>query len=130
MAMYTEVVYIVLGAILVSVVAVLIGRSTSRRIFLKGRVRIAPNQVVTTLPPSVDVSLALELIAVIAKAYRIDPGLLRLDDLLTDLGKLDSWDLGSGQDRLETWLRARGISSPLDTVSTVRDLVIRIASKT
>jgi hypothetical protein len=119
-------VWVVVGIAVISVAAVLVGRRVSRSGFLRGRTRIAVDKIGEELPGQS--KTAFEVIQAVGVAYRIDPGILRPDDdLLTDLAKLDTWDLGSGQERLEKWLRARGIVSPLTDVRTLRDLVVHVS---
>ena len=118
-------VWVVVGISVTSIAAVLVGRRASRSAFLRGRTRIDVDKLGEVLP--VASKTASQLIHAVGVAYRIDPGLLRLDDLLTDLAKLDTWDLGSGQERLEKWLRARGIASALADVRTLRDLAMRLS---
>jgi hypothetical protein len=127
--MNTLAVWVLVGIAAISVAGVLIGRRASRLGFLRGRSRIDVDKTGLAVPMDGESRVASELIQAAGVAYRIDPGFLRLDDSLADLAKLDSWDLGSGQERLEKWLRERGVTSPVGEARTLRDLIAHIRSR-
>jgi hypothetical protein len=66
------------------------------------------------------------MLQVIGKSFRVQPGILRLDDPMSVLTAMDSWTLGHGQGELERWLRARGVSSLQRKPDTIRELILSV----
>jgi hypothetical protein len=74
----------------------------------------------------VDYDLFVQVVSLIGECYRISPGKLRANDSFSgNLGRIDSWDLDLGAERLEQNLKERYnifLREP-GCVKTVQDLI-------
>jgi acyl carrier protein len=119
----------IFGALIgVAAVACFLGLHFSRKKFLRGRLSIQTLEIVKDLPSGIDSSEAERLLRVIAKSFGVKAEILRLDDSLDRLIALDSWKLGEGQDELERWLKAEGVTSFKEKPATIRDLIVAVLS--
>jgi len=114
---------IFVGAILVASLLCLAGWRLSRR-KLANRTPLSVSEIVSGLPPTVSQKDASEILTKIGESFDIQPGLLRLDDPISVLTGMDSWKLGGGQEKLEAWLKARGVTSFQKSPKTIEDLVV------
>lgn len=109
--------------IAIGVVAVFVGGYLSRR-KLTRRKPLSVSEIVSGLPSTISQKEASEVLAKIGESFGVQPGLLRLDDPISVLTGMDSWKLGEGQEKLEAWLRDRGVTRLQNRPRTVGDLVV------
>ena len=82
--------------------------------------------IVNELPAQFDKNQAAEVLQALGRSFGLQPELLRLDDSITTLNELDSWMLGSGQEKFSRWLATRGITTLESKPQTIRDLVLYV----
>lgn len=117
--------WIFAGAVSIGALACLVGYRMSRR-KLRGRQPVPISEIVNGLPESLRRDEASELLQVIGKSFRLQPEILRLDDPISTLTSADSWRLGEGQEELERWLKAKGVTALQGKPVTIRDLMISV----
>lgn len=117
--------YIVLVAIIVYVVS----RYIHRWQFIRGRRELAIAELLNPPPSYIDRDKASALLHEVAKCFRLKSEILRLEDKLSSLAAIDSWDLGGGQEDLELWLSGFGISELNETPSTLGELISAIVPR-
>lgn len=100
----------------------------SRRKLLGHRKQQPIEEIIGDLPSQIDRDLAIETLQALGKSFGVAPGLLRLDDPIARLNAIDSWALGSGQERFSRWLTTRGITTMEPKPVTVRDLLLYVLS--
>jgi hypothetical protein len=109
--------------IVIGVVAAFIGGYLSRG-KLTRRKPLPVSEIVSGLPVTIPRQDASEILAKIGESFDVQPGLLRLDDPIAVLTGMDSWKLGEGQEKLEAWLKTRGVISFQKNPKTIGDLVV------
>lgn len=70
-----------------------------------------------------------DVVRAIGSNYAIDPRLIRPEDSLESLARIDAWSLGGGADNLSDWLAREGVTALSKSVVTVADLAreVRLA---
>lgn len=109
--------------LIVAVAGFLVGRVWSRQRFLHGRVALTLQEILSDAPDGINKLLAEEVIQVTSRSYGVPIELLRINDRMSSLTALDSWQLGRGQDQLDRWLRMKGIESLPCRPQTILELI-------
>ena len=97
--------------------------------FTKGRQLQEIDVIRESIKDEAEFSAFRDVVRVIGSSYAIDPSLIRPDDSLESLARVDSWSLGGGSERLSDWLAREGITQLPKRVVTVADLAreVRLA---
>jgi len=115
-------------AIAGGVVLCALGKWLSRRKLLGGRQQLSIDETISGLPGQFDRNLAIETLQMLGRSFGVEPGLLRLDNPIAKLNALDSWSLGSGQEKFGRWLVTKGITTLETKPATIRDLALYVLS--
>jgi hypothetical protein len=115
-----------LASVVVAVLVLAAGRYLSRQRLVRGRQPRAVTEIVNDLPDAIGRNEASEVLQVIGQSFRVRPEILRLDDPMSSLTAIDSWTLGHGQEALERWLRAKGITNFQRNPVTIRELILAV----
>jgi hypothetical protein len=116
-----------LAAVAAGIAVVVFARMIQRKQFASDRQPIPLDDLVCQVSPPLSPEVFREVWTTIGTAYGIDPRLIKPDDELKRLAAIDSWDLGQGGDKLDTWLRTKNLG-PKPRVETVKDLALWVQS--
>lgn len=89
---------------------------------IAGRKPCSLNEIYVAVSDRVSFEVFVETWTAVGNAYSIDPQLIRPGDTIKQLSKLDSWNLGEGEDELGAWLEQKNIAQPLPVPETVLEL--------
>jgi len=91
--------------------------------------RVELNEIYLTVSDSISIKNFTDVFNALGDSYSIDPRVLRPEDSLSKLDKLDSWVLGAGADKMNKWLECRGLSDFEAEPRTIYDLLFLVESQ-
>lgn len=116
--------------LLLGIVLVLVFRQLSRRRFKSNRVVLNLDVMYKEVANEVNYDTFKDVLFALGESYSIDPGILRISDTLEDLEKLDSWDIGTGTEKMNDWLQRKGVKTFDGSVRSVKDLLLAVQKAT
>lgn len=117
---------VIVGA---AVFLVLFFRLHERNVFLKGRKPRSLVDIYALVKDQISFQVFEEVWLKIGQAYSIDPKLIRPEDKMMSLSKIDSWDLDKGAQEVDKWLQDNGLNLQiLPPTLTILDIAKRVQS--
>lgn len=107
--------------IMVATAAVLGFKIFARRSFGQARDPRPLSELYEQVKDEVSAEAFNEVWSKIGEVFSIDPRVLRPTDTLKSLSKIDSWELGEGEDALSSWLVTKQLGKP-PVLRTILDL--------
>lgn len=121
----------ILFSVLVSfaIAAVVALRYASRRRVAKRHLPLELEVMHSLLAPPVSFKTFSEVLGALGSAYALDPRTIRPEDPLKVFLDLDSWNLGAGTEKLDSWMANAGVVSADVRPATVLDLLLLIENR-
>lgn len=118
-----------IGIVLLSIAACLLGRAASRRAFARSRAgRLGAQDVLRVDDPKLQHAYEAILDAV-SRAYRVDRGLIRSSDCISSFEAVDSWDLGLGEERFREFVASSGLDDRFSSSLTLMQIAIELSAR-
>lgn len=114
---------VLVGILFCAVFVFWLGRHLAKRKIIAKRRPLSFEEIHKLTNSQVSLHTLTRVFTMMGDCYRINPQLIRPEDRLKQLFDLDSWTLGLGTERVNTWLAEEGVTASGDQIVTILDLL-------